>query len=49
MRPSPGGLVVKIGTLWFGGPGLVPGCRPIPLVSGHAVVVEDREQMSAQG
>ena len=31
------GLVVKFGVLCLGGPGLVPGCRPPPLIGNHAV------------
>ena len=34
---QPCGLVVKFGTLCFGGPGLVPGRRPTLLFGGHAV------------
>ena len=54
-RGRPQGLVAKFGTLCFSGPGSVPGCGPIPLVSGHAVEVthtQNRErlaQMLAQG
>ena len=33
----PHGLVVKFGTLRFGGPGLDPGCRPTLFISSHAV------------
>ena len=29
---SPGGLVIKFGALHLSGPGLVPGCRPTPLI-----------------
>ena len=32
-------IVVKFGALHFGSPGSVPGHRPTPLISGHAVVV----------
>ena len=35
---QPGCLVVKFGMLCFGRQGSVPRSRPIPLVSGHAVV-----------
>ena len=54
-RASLGGLVVKFGVLCFGGPGVVPRCRPTPLVSSHAVVVthihkeEDGQWTLAQG
>ena len=47
--------MVKFGVLCFGGPGLVPGCGPTPLISGNAVEMahvqkeEDRQQMLAQG
>ena len=52
---QPCGLVIKFGTLHFGGPGSVPGGGPTPLVSGHAVVathVQNRERLAhilAQG
>ena len=60
---SLGGLVVKVGAPRFSGrgtrepnPGLVPGPRPTPLTSGHAVVAaahiqkeEDWQQMLSQG
>ena len=52
---QPSGLVVKLGVLCFGGPGVVPGCRNIPLVGGHAVVATHKQnrgrvaQMLAQG
>ena len=36
-RASHGGLVVKFVMLHLGSLGLAPGCRPIPLTSGHAV------------
>ena len=39
LRDRPCGLVVKFSTLRFGGPGLVPGNRPTPFISSHAVVV----------
>ena len=51
---SPGGLVVKFGTLHFSSLGSVPRCRPAPLVSVHAVVTadiqkeEDWQQILAQ-
>ena len=32
VRARPGGLVVKFAALCFGNPGLVPGCKPTPLV-----------------
>ena len=54
-RGQPRGLVVKFGALRFGGPGLVPGCGPTPLVGSRAVAVthiQNRErlaQMLAQG
>ena len=54
MWASPSGLVVKFGALCFSIPGSVPGRRPTPLVSGHAVVVahiqkkeEGRQEMLA--
>ena len=49
------GLLVKFSTLYFSGPGLVPGHRPLPLIGSHAVVVthiQNRRrlaQMLAQG
>ena len=49
------GLAVEFGVLRFGGLGSVPGCRPTPLISGHAVVathIQNRgrlAQMLAQG
>ena len=49
------GLLVKFGVLHFSGLDAIPGLRPIPLVSSHAVVVthiQNREklaQMLAQG
>ena len=36
---QPCGLLVKFGALCFGSPGLVLGCRPVPLGGSHAVVV----------
>ena len=36
-RVSPGGLVIKFGVLHLGGSGSVPGHRPTPTASGHAV------------
>ena len=36
---QPHGLAVKYGMLCFGGPGSVPGHRPMPLIGSHAVVV----------
>ena len=52
---QPHSLVVKFGTLCFGSPGSVPSCRPIPLISGHAVAATHIRntgvwaQMLAQG
>ena len=54
-RGQPHDLVVKFGALCFGGPGLVPGHRPTPLVSSHSVAVTHTQntgrlaQMLAQG
>ena len=51
----PCGLEVKFGALHFGDPGLVSGCGPTSLVSGHAVAATHRQnrerlaQMLAQG
>ena len=39
MQGWPHGLLVKFGTLHFGGPGSVPGRGPKPLFSGHAEAV----------
>ena len=53
LKTSPNDLEVKFGALCFGGPRLVPGCRPISLASGHAVAAahiqkeEDWQQMLA--
>ena len=50
-RASPGGLVVKFGTLCFGTLGSVSGYGPTPLIGGHTVVAahiqkeEDWQQM----
>ena len=54
-RDWPCGLGVKFGVLCFGGLALVPGRRPTPLVSGHAIAVTHipnrgrMAQISAQG
>ena len=54
-KGSPRGLLVKFGTLCFGGPALVSRCRPTPFTGGHAVVathIQNRVrlgQMLAQG
>ena len=52
---QPHGIVVQFSVLCFGGPGLVPGSRPTPLIGGHAMVathIQNRgrlAQMLAQG
>ena len=56
-RASPRGFVVEFGVLRYGGPGLVPGCQPTPLVcqwsccgsSLHIKKEEDWQQMLAPG
>ena len=56
-RASPSGLVVKFGVLHFGGPGVIPGRGPIPLIcqwpccggGAHIQEEEDWQQMLAQG
>ena len=55
LQGQPRSLVVKFDALHLGGPGLVPGHRPIPLIGSHAVAATHTQnirrlaQMLAQG